>query len=130
MSEPHKARILIAMGLDRRAIVLATDSSWVAQEVDGISAYTDDIGILDADEYNRPCGVYLWVGVLSVDVDRSSGVGEPETVYEGVLAPIAGADLAYLLSMAPPVVCELCGQPMGEEAGDVHLLCADRENMG
>jgi hypothetical protein len=30
---------------------------------------------------------------------------------------------------AQPKVCELCGDPMGEEAGDVHGKCADRETF-
>lgn len=105
---PHKARILVAIGMQRSAIVICTDSEWVHQEVIDISPHCDDVGILSSADYKGvadcsiPPGIYLWEGVLKV-VGRNSMDGwEAETDYSGNIRPVEPAELTALLAMQPP----------------------------
>lgn len=99
---PHRAKILIALGMHRKAIVLSTDSSWVANEVDAIENDCDSIGILDKEYYDWAEGVYLWEGTL-----RSILCGAPwdgqeyETSYNGKLISVEPLHLVSLLEMHP-----------------------------
>lgn len=104
MSE--KARILIAQSLARSGNVIATDSAWVAMEVDAISSYTDDLGILTPEENKSDPGIYLWEGTLEASFSQTfEGGCEPDgTEYTGTLRPIRPEELAELLAMSPPEI--------------------------
>ena len=99
----EKARILIALGLCRKAVILATDSAWVEEEVDSISPDPDDIGILAASDYEHSPGIYLWEGTLSTVMCGSRDSPEPETRYEGAVRPVYGREISHLLdTLRPP----------------------------
>lgn len=101
--KPEKARIVIALAMQKRiGVVVATDSEWVCAEVDAISAYTDDIGILESKDYENDPGLYLWEGMLKVVVHGAPGEEEPETEYEGKLRKIEAHEMEELLAMTPP----------------------------
>ena len=129
MNELHHARILIAVGLQRSAVVMATDSEWVAEEVSAVSPHCDDVGILEAKDYDEEPGVYLWEGTLKW-VPFMGDVTEGETSYHGKLRSVEPGELATLLAMNPPqeplmvmedqepgqptthVRCVSCGEPL------------------
>lgn len=100
----NKARIVIAISMQHGvAVVVATDSTWVASEVDAISAYTDDIGILEPKEYDNDPGLYLWEGTLKTVTHGGYDGYEPETEYTGTLfRPVYLGEMAELLAMCPP----------------------------
>jgi hypothetical protein len=100
---PEKAIIVIAISMQRSvAVVVATDSQWVEMEVDAISAYTDDIGILEPDDYKNEPGLYLWEGTLKCVVTGAPDCQEPETEYDGKLRKILPGEMEELLAMTPP----------------------------
>lgn len=97
--KPHKARILIALGLCGAGIILATDSEWVSEEVSMISNNIDDIGISISPEHDAPALV-LWEGDLKVVCYNPEDGGETE--YDGECRSVHGLELAQLLDMHPP----------------------------
>lgn len=104
MADPHNARILLAVGIDAVGIVLATDSAWVADDVDNINSTTDDLGIAHPDDP----GVYLWEGVLRQEWTGGSWTGPAEsyTAYAGICTRLEGDRLGELLGMSPPTESE------------------------
>lgn len=103
MKTSEKARVLIAMGVQKTAVVITTDSEWVIDEVEAIgSSYCDDIGILDAADYDAAPGVYLWEGTLKMVFAGAYDSPEPETAYAGKLRPVELRELKSLLAMEPP----------------------------
>lgn len=100
--EPHPARILIALGLGRQAIVLATDSDWVEQELADIANDCDDVGILARKDYDKPPGIYLWTGTLRSICLNTPDTLEYETEYHGEFKPVPVSDMEELLKMEPP----------------------------
>lgn len=111
MKPPHKARVLVAIGLLRSAIILATDSDWISREIEEISARCDDLGLLDAGEYDNFPGLYLWTGTVRVVQCGSPEHGpEYDVVYRGDLEPITGYQAQLdALAMRPPTEPTLKG---------------------
>ncbi len=85
--------------------VLATDSDFIAHQIDIISSDATDLGIVD----DLESGIWLWIGtVKTVNAGYHDQPDEYETEYKGelvnVLDPSSG-DLAYiadLLAIHPP----------------------------
>jgi len=101
--KPEKARIVIALAISHNGYVIATDSEWVAMEVDGVSDMADDIGILKQKDYKNDPGLYLWEGTLQAVISGPPDAQEPETKYEGTLRKIESEEMKELLAMHPPV---------------------------
>lgn len=96
--KPHEAKILLALGLNNLAIILATDSEWVEEEACSLGNSTDDIGILISPTFNAPA-LILWEGVLTVRNYNQEDGGETE--YDGECRSVHGLELAQLLDMVP-----------------------------
>lgn len=118
MPQTEQARMVIAISMQHPiAVVVATDSAWVATEVDAISAYTDDIGILDPKDYDNDPGLYLWEGTLKWVVSGPPGEDEGETEYAGTLRKIEPAEMESLLEMNPPEWEVEVKEPVGHPDG-------------
>ncbi len=91
-------RALIAVGMHKAAIVLATDGPWLASDVEQITANVDDIGLCDTPE--AP-GLYLFTGYarrMFYGLEQTDG----GIVWEGTVRPVTPDELPSLLAMRPP----------------------------
>ena len=96
-------RALLAHSMNGTTVVLATDSDWIANDVQDISAYTDDIG-LESPDAGQEAGFFLWEGEGRLVANHvGEGVYDlPEPEYRGTLRRVSGAEAEVLLNMAPP----------------------------
>ena len=95
-------RVLMAVAMNGRAVVVATDSSWIACDVENVSADADDIG-LETPTGDAEPGLYLWTGTGRMVPQGAGGEyshSEPE--YAGTFRPIRPDEYAELLAMSPP----------------------------
>lgn len=104
--KPHHARVLLASGIGGVAIIMATDSEWVASDIAYVGSSPVDIGI---DEPRLP-GLWLWEGELTVTVYDN----EPETNYEGRLSQVLPSEYPALLAMTNAYGAEEDG-PIAED---------------
>lgn len=105
----EKAKALIAIGMDATAIVVATDSGWLASDIEAISDDAGELGI-ELPPLAEP-GLYLWEGEISegttYDLEQVSLLSSG-TEYEGTLRSVATEELTTLLAIRPPIVCTNC----------------------
>ena len=103
---PHRARILIAGGLNNAGVVMATDSAWVEHDVDGIGNSTLDLGL------DPPgIGLWLWEGTIKETWSGFPGEETPDTEYTGEMRSVLFSEMLDLMAMTPPETCLLCGKP-------------------
>jgi hypothetical protein len=101
-SQPvEKVRALIALGmLNHHGLVLATDSPWLASDIDGINDFADDLG-LDTRGANGP-GLFLWEGTAKTVCSNGPDGYEPETQYDGTIRTVTMEEVPGLLAMKAP----------------------------
>lgn len=102
LTRTEQARILIAVDLHRNGHVLATDSDWVAFEVDEIGTSVADLGLELPGTVEA--GVYLWDGTLQADGGDSTWMGttDPTTVYRGAATRVYEGLSDLLIILVPP----------------------------
>lgn len=96
-----RARALLAVSWCRQALVLATDSVWVALEVEDIAADPVDLGMVDAEIYQHAPGLYLWEGALRSVLKGPPDNQDWEPEYMGDFRPVTFEELPDLLTMEP-----------------------------
>jgi hypothetical protein len=99
MSPVHNAKILIAVGMGKHAIVISTDSEWVTEEVNVLGSDCDDLGV----ECEMVEGLHLWEGVLKMEGTQTMEGYEGETVYVGKTRAIEAHELFDLVRMEPKI---------------------------
>jgi hypothetical protein len=100
----YRARVLFAVGLKNSSVVLATDSEWVASDIEYISDGAEDIGCYgwsSADDRLAP-GIYLWEGILKTSVSNTMDGYDVETDYVGEVRSVGPPEVKDLLEMRPP----------------------------
>jgi hypothetical protein len=94
-----KKRVLLGTDLHGSAIILATDSPWVAFDCEEISNDAEEIGLINGKDCPDP-GLYLWEGEGRLE-NGNSEYG-PDVIYTGTIRPVAPDELAALYAMTPP----------------------------
>lgn len=97
-SKPHPIRALIAIGMAETAIVVATDSQILANDMESINDRTEELGLGIAG--GHPPGLYLWTGTQGEYCSGPDYVTEYE--YVGKLREADINELQELLAMEPP----------------------------
>lgn|GEM_PF-4661013 len=94
ITEPSShAKVVIAIGLSQKAIVLSSDNERVLQDIEDISSDIDDLGIFKPKDYNNPPGLYLWEGEVHCKFDWNDEDAYLE--FKGELTSLANAGKAY-----------------------------------
>jgi hypothetical protein len=103
----ERAKALVALGMCRAAIVIATDSAAIQEDVSAISPNCDDIGLLHPKDYENDNGIYLWEGTIKQLFRQSfEGTEMDGLEYEGDLRPVEPQELTALLLLSPPCFYE------------------------
>lgn len=100
MSQPERVRALIAVGMGQRphGLVLATDSAWLASDIEHLNDFTDDLGL---DIRGLTAGLHLWGGTVERGCNQSKGY-EPESEYTRTdCCCVLDSELPALLLMVP-----------------------------
>jgi len=95
---PHKARILVAIGVKGKGVVLATDSDWVGMDIENLSDDVDEVGP-GVDKDMEP-GIYLWEGTMKMVLEGCPWDGQEwELHHKGDYRPVKPEELTELLAM-------------------------------
>ena len=101
-------RAVVAAGVAGTGVVVATDSAWLAHDIENMSDEIDDIGL----DHPPGPGVWLWEGSGKLAPGGPADEpGEQVPEYAGRYRAVEPHELAGLLALEPPEECAVCGKP-------------------